>query len=211
MNAPPATTIVPVVLAAGKGERLGGNKALVEVGGSPALIRILRAAADAGLDSPVVVVGHAAGRVRALIDAAAQDLPVRIVTNPDPDRGQTSSVQCGLRALAATAAAALVWPVDHPLVTSADLIAITAATLDPAAAVVLPTHGGRNGHPVLLRRLLFPAVLALPPTAPLRDLLRGERARTTFVERPTDSVLRDLDTPADLAAAEALLAKGRPA
>jgi molybdenum cofactor cytidylyltransferase len=60
---------------------------------------------------------------------------------------------------------------------------------------------GRAGHPALLRRTLFPAILALAPETPLRDFLRTERARTAFVERPTDSVLVDLDTPADLEAA----------
>jgi molybdenum cofactor cytidylyltransferase len=213
MNAPlTAARIVPVVLAAGRGERLGGNKALLDVGGAPALVRILRAAAAAGLGRPVVVLGHAAARVCAMIDAEAQEFAVRIAENPDPDRGQTSSVQCGLAAIEAGAEAALVWPVDHPLVGSADVVAIAAAAAaDPAAVVVLPTHGGRNGHPVLIRRALFPAVLALSPASPLRDLLRGERGRTAFVERPADRVLRDLDTPADLAAAHALLAEDPPA
>jgi molybdenum cofactor cytidylyltransferase len=207
-----AAEIVPVVLAAGKGERLGGNKALLDVGGAPALCRILRAAAGAGLGPPVVVLGHAAERVRAMIDAEAQEFAVRCVVNPDPDRGQTSSVQCGIAALAAGAGAALVWPVDHPLVTSDDVAALaTAASAHPAAAVVLPTHGGRAGHPVLIRRTLFAAMLALAPGSPLRDLLRGEREHTVFVERPADSVLRDLDTPADLAAAQFLHGKESPA
>jgi len=207
-----AAEIVPVVLAAGKGERLGGNKALLDLGGAPAICRILRAAAGAGLGRPVVVLGYAAERVRATIDAKAQDFAVCCTVNPDPDRGQTSSVQCGIAALAAGAGAALVWPVDHPLVASADVAAIAAAAAaHPAATVVLPSHGGRAGHPVLIRRSLFPAVLALAPSSPLRDLLRGERERTIFVELPADSVLRDLDTPADLAAARALLDREPPA
>ncbi len=204
--------MVPIVLAGGRGERLGGNKALLDVAGRPALCRILRAAAGAGLGRPVVVLGHAAERVRAMIDAEAQEFAVRCVVNPDPDRGQTSSVQCGIAALAAGAGAALVWPVDHPLVTSDDAAAIAAAaSAHPGATVVLPVHGGRAGHPVLIRRALFPAVVALDAGAPLRDLLRSERERTVFVERPTDLVLRDLDTPADLAAARALLGQEPPA
>jgi molybdenum cofactor cytidylyltransferase len=210
--------IVPLVLAAGKGERLGGNKALLAVGGTPALRRVLLTAAGAGLGSAVVVLGHEAARVRAMIDALAEEfatasgLAVCCTVNADPDRGQTSSVQCGLTALPTDTAAALVWPVDHPLVTSDDLQALAAAAAaHPEAAVVRPTHGGRGGHPVLLRRALFPAVRALPPSAPLRDLLRGELARTVFVERPTDHVLRDLDTPADLAAVRPLMTPEQPA
>ncbi len=204
MSLDPAT-ITPLVLAAGRGRRLGGNKALVAVGGLPALIRILKAAMAAGIGCPIVVIGHEGDHVRRM--AETERPAPTLIENPDPDRGQTSSVQCGLEVLPENATAALVWPVDHPLVTVDDVAAIVAAAR-PETNVVLPNHGGRNGHPVLLHRRLFPAVLALAPDAPLRDLVRRERGGTVFVPRPTDSVLRDLDTPEDLAAAEVMLASG---
>lgn len=189
--------LVPLVLAAGEGRRVGGNKALLDLGGRPALARVLEAAGAAGLGRPVVVLGHEAERVRALLPGHAT-----AVVNPDPGRGQTSSVQVGLGAVPATASAVLVWPVDHALVTAGDVAALAAAArAHPEATVVLPSHGGRAGHPALVRRALFPAILALAPDEPLHAVVRAERARTHFVERPTDAVLRDLDTPADLAAA----------
>lgn len=199
--------LVPLILAAGRGRRMGGNKALVDLDGTPALIRILGAAAAAGLGRPIVVLGHESERVRALF-SAGEALPA---VNPDPERGQTSSVKVGIAAVPASAHAVLVWPVDHPLVTAEDLAAIAdGARAFPQATVVVPSHGGRAGHPVLLRRSLFPAILALPPEAPLRDLVRSERARTHFVERPTDGVLRDLDQPQDVTAARQLLAGAGP-
>jgi CTP:molybdopterin cytidylyltransferase MocA len=194
--------LVPLVLAAGQGRRLGGNKALLDLGGTPALNRILAAAGAAGLGRPIVVLGHEAERVRALFTPDEADATV----NPDPERGQTSSAQVGIRAVPEDVRAVLVWPVDHPLVTAADLTALAdGAGGHPEATVVLPSHGGRAGHPVLLRSSLFPSILALPPGAPLRDLVRSERPRTHFVERPTDGVLRDLDLPADLEAARRIV------
>ncbi len=205
-----AADIVPIVLAAGQGRRLGGNKALLDLGGTPALLRILGTIASAGLEVVIVVIGHDGERVCAMIDGETQYSTTTIVVNPDPERGQTSSVQCGIAALPPIARATLVWPVDHPLVSPDDVRAITTrAAAHPEATVVLPTHAGRNGHPVLLARALFPRLLALAPETPLRNLVRGERERTSFVERPTDAILRDLDTPADLAAARRLLGAGR--
>jgi CTP:molybdopterin cytidylyltransferase MocA len=116
-------------------------------------------------------------------------------------------VQAGLAALPPATPAIAIWPVDHPLVATEDVAALVAtARAQPECTVVLPSHQGRAGHPALVRRPLFPAILALPPETPLRDLLRGERARTAFVERSSDHVLVDLDTPDDLAAARRRLA-----
>jgi len=199
--------IVPLVLAAGQGRRMGGNKALLDLGGTPALLHLIEVAAAAGVGEPIVVLGHEAARVRPLLDGR----PATPVVNPDPDRGQTSSVQIGLAAVPASAAGVLLWPVDHALVTAEDVAAIAGAARDhPEATVVLPSHGGRSGHPALLRRALFAAILALPPDVPLHTIVRGERARTHFVDRPTDTVLRDLDRPADLTEARRDLSVERP-
>lgn len=178
-------------------------KALLDLGGVSALDRVLTTAAGAELGPPIVVLGFGAERVVPLILARGKRPPrVRWIANPDPERGQTSSVQAGLAALPPAASAVALWPVDHPLIEIEDLRAlVTTARARPECPVVLPSHMGRAGHPALLRRTLFPAILALAPETPLRDFLRTERARTAFVERPTDSVLVDLDTPADLEAA----------
>jgi molybdenum cofactor cytidylyltransferase len=199
--------IVPLVLAAGEGQRMGGNKALLDLGGTPALLRLLETARAAGVGQPIAVLGHEADRVRPLLDG----LPVTPVVNPEPDRGQTSSVQAALAAVPATASGVLVWPVDLILVTVEDVAAIAGAARDhPQATVVLPSHGGRSGHPAFLRRSLFAAVLALPPEVPLHTLVRGERDRTYFVERPTDSVLRDVNRTTDLNEARRDLSGERP-
>jgi molybdenum cofactor cytidylyltransferase len=198
--------IVPLILAGGRGERLGSNKALIDVGGRPALQRVLETAAEAGLAPPIVVLGFAADQVGRFLGELAAAHPalreVRTVVNPAPERGQTSSVQVGLAAVPAEAEAVLLWPVDHPLVEADDLAAIRAgAAAHPECTVVLPSVGGRAGHPALLRRRLFSPILALETAQPLRDLVRSEQERTHFVALRNEALVRDIDTDADLAAA----------
>jgi molybdenum cofactor cytidylyltransferase len=199
-------TIVPLILAGGRGERLGSNKALIDVGGRPALQRVLETAAEAGLAPPVVVLGFAADQVGRLLTELAAVHPslrgVKAVVNPTPERGQTSSVQAGLAAVPADSEAVLLWPVDHPLVEADDVAAIlSGAAAHPECTVILPSVGGRAGHPALLRRRLFSPILALDAAQPLRDLVRSEQARTHFVALQNDALVRDIDTDADLAAA----------
>lgn len=212
----PSRRVIPLILAAGRGERMGFPKALLALGAMSALERVLATADRAGLGPAVVVLGFAAERVAPLLAAHAARTPAapppRSVINPAPERGQTSSAQVGLAAVPADALAVALWPVDHALVEVEDMTALLAeARAHPECTIVLPSHQGRAGHPALLRRRLFPAILALAPETPLRDYLKTERQRTAFVIRPSDAVLVDLDTPADLAAARRRLGEGEGA
>jgi CTP:molybdopterin cytidylyltransferase MocA len=208
----PGQAIVPLILAGGRGERLGSNKALIDVGGRPALERVLETAAQVRLAPPIVVVGFAGEEVSRLVAEIVARHPAlgraQTVVNPAPERGQTSSVQAGLAAVPAEAEAVLLWPVDHPLVAADDVARILAgAAAHPECTVILPSVGGRAGHPALLRRPLFSAILALETARPLRDLVRGERARTHFVALRDDAVIHDIDTDADLDAARRKLSR----
>jgi molybdenum cofactor cytidylyltransferase len=183
-------------------------KALLEVGGVPALTRCLTTCAAAAATVPlapsIVVAGHGLEQVREIAGTAGE---LTLVVNPDPDRGQTSSVKTGLGALPAAAAGVLILPVDHPLVVPGDIVALCEAALaDPESWVVLPSYRRRAGHPVLVRRALVERIAALGDDEPLRGLLAEHRQRTRFVDRPHQGVRLDIDTPADLERAEALLA-----
>lgn len=66
-----------VILAAGMGSRLnpvtgGGSKALVEIGGRPLLLHQLETLADHGIGPVLVVLGHDADNLRAVIGDRAQ-------------------------------------------------------------------------------------------------------------------------------------------
>ena len=54
-----------IVLAAGKGTRMGSDKPKVlhTVLGTPMVVRVIRSALDAGMDRVIVVVGHEADTV----------------------------------------------------------------------------------------------------------------------------------------------------
>src|SRR6266536_604328 len=96
---PTALRIHAIILAAGRGARMGGPKALL------------------ALEGVTAVIGHEADRVRR--EAA---LPADVVTimNTHYAEGMLTSILCGLgHADAAGADAVLVHPVDHPLVEAA--------------------------------------------------------------------------------------------
>ena len=118
--------------------------------------------------------------------------------NPDPSAGMLSSVQCGLRAFGDELAAVFVWPVDHPLVERDTVVAMIAALKSTGAPVVVPTHGGRRGHPVLFAARVFPELLAADRSHGARSVVHAHEDR---LELPvTDGgVVVDIDTPEDYA------------
>lgn len=183
-----------VVPAAGEGRRLGKPKALAHLAGVPFVARVAQEARTAAGDV-VVVLGASA-------DVALPLLPpgVRAVKNEAWRLGRTGSVKAGLRALRPVDAF-LVWPVDVPLATAADVAALVRAFRQTGRAAV-PTLEGHRGHPVLLPTALAPRVLALADDEPLHDVVRAAAP----VEVPTRNagILLDVNTPDDLARAEAM-------
>lgn len=165
--------IAGVILAAGTSSRMGSSKALLSIGGEPALVRLVRIFSEAAL-APIVVAGM-------------EEVPGAIRV-PGGEQ-MIDSLAHAIEAIPEDAEAAVVQPVDAPFTT---VEAITALIARSDQARVLAFEG-TPGHPVLVPRSLF-AGIAARPKGGLKTLLGG--AELVSWDR---SVLADLDTPADLA------------
>ena len=186
---------VGIILAAGKGERMGGvAKALLAAGGRTFLQAVVAGVREAGLRAVVVCGGPFASEVA----AAARALEAAVVVNPDIERGMASSIATGLGAALASDDGALVWPVDHPLVRPDTVAAILAEAT--AEHIVVPTLEGRGGHPVWFGRLHFAALgdPGLGARGGARALL-AENPRVIRVNCSDPGVRYDIDTPPDYA------------
>ncbi|MGI0053914.1 MAG: nucleotidyltransferase family protein [Thermoplasmata archaeon] len=184
-----------IVLSAGASRRWGGRpKALLPLGGRPALARILDRLRAAGVPRIRVVVGPEGPQIRAGIGAAESET-VEWRTNPDRDSGPLGSVRVGLDG--PTGATWIVlWPVDHPFVGPETLPALLrAAGSDPECRWIGPVYGGRGGHPVVLAASESRRVASLPRGATLRTLRDdlGEGVRRLAV--PDAGVTVNLNTP----------------
>ena len=180
-----------VVLAAGGSTRMGRPKALVEIGGRTALAGIVGACRDGGCSPVLVVVGSDAEAV----GAAARAAGAVVVENGAGSRGRSTSVKAALPHLPPGTRNVLLFPVDHPLVEADVVRALLAA---PTAEVVVPVHGGRRGHPILLSAALLPEIAALGDDEPLRNVVHAPGRNVVEVPVDSDAVLRNIDRPEDL-------------
>jgi molybdenum cofactor cytidylyltransferase len=176
-----------LILAAGESRRMGSPKALLEYRGETFLDRLIGLLAPRC--SPVIVVlGAGAAEIRARISR-----PALIAVNHDYRLGQTSSLQCGLRA-AGDAPGVLFTLVDHPAVQPATIDALVDGDRGPLLRV--PRYQGRRGHPIWFSGALIPEFLALPPTGAARDVVRAHAAETQFIDLDDAGILADIDDPA---------------
>lgn len=172
-----------LILAAGASARMGRPKALLRLAGETFVERLCRALRDAGCPEVVVVVGAHATAIRPAVPGFA-----RVVVNAEWRRGMRSSLRAGLRAL--PPGPVILTHVDRPLVDPQTL-----ARLMTATGSVIPTCGGRPGHPVRLAADLRPRLLA-GDDGPLSAVLAEARPRRLAV--PDRGVLLNINTPADL-------------
>jgi bifunctional UDP-N-acetylglucosamine pyrophosphorylase/glucosamine-1-phosphate N-acetyltransferase len=140
------TAPAAIVLAAGQGTRMRSRipKVLHPLAGRPLIDHVLRALADAGVDRPLVVIGHGADAVEAALDGRVDTV------RQEPQRGTADAVRIALEALETDADIILVTYGDAPLQPAelfrsllADHAGASAAMTLVAATMADPTGYGR--------------------------------------------------------------------
>ena len=203
LQVPSAPKVVAVVLAAGEGKRMGGGKMLKDFGGRPMIAATVANVLASGVDEVVVVTGLGAADVGAAVKGPPQSfgqLPqrvggarLRVVHNPDYASGMASSLRVGVQA-AGVADAVVVCLGDMPRV-SGEVIDRLIAAFNPIEhrSIVVPTHKGQFGNPVLWGAEHFARLTSLQGDKGARALIAGLKAEATEVDAD-EGVLMDFDT-----------------
>jgi len=184
--APDSRPPTVIVLASGRGERFraaggAGHKLHASLAGATVLEHTLAAVRASGLPWHLEDVGHP---------------------------GMGDSIAAAVRATA-DAAGWLILPADLPLVQPATLNAVAHALSSAQAAQ--PSYRGQRGHPVGFGPSAFQALSGLSGNQGAAPVLRALRETRQVADIEVDDigVVTDIDTPEELARAEALM-RARP-
>jgi len=186
--------VAAIILAAGASERMEQSKALLPIEGVPAIRLLIARLAEAGF-APIVTVTSTPVRRK----LAPLHLPGQIVINDETEKGPLHSFRMGLEVLSSKSVAALLAPVDHPLVRVDSLQKIRAAA--SASRVIIPCHQGRRGHPTLFGRDLWPLIFSLPLEEGARGVLHQKPEVVVELDVDDPGVLQNLNAPSDLTSA----------
>jgi CTP:molybdopterin cytidylyltransferase MocA len=179
-----------IVLAAGASKRLGRPKQLVEIGGEPLLVRVVRAVLATAPRECVVVLDESAP-----FDAVLVALDARIVRISDAATGMAASLRAGVAALDAECDGALIVVTDQPALDARHLHSLCIAWRAAPAFAIASAYAGTIGVPALLPRSWFDAVAALSGDVGARELLRS---RPDVIAIAAPDLARDIDTPDDV-------------
>lgn len=210
-------SICGVILAAGASTRMGRDKALLPwpppSAASSLTGQTFLSAAIQSLspltDMVIVVAGENEPNLLPIVYATAAFL----VRNPDPSRGQFSSLQIGLQEVMNRGRdAAFITLVDRPPAQTATVEKLRNAFLAARNSIwaVVPEYGGKHGHPVLFAREMIDAIVKAPATAVARDIEHQHQSRIEYVPVADPFVTANIDTPEDYAALQNEVPRATP-
>ena len=184
--------VVALLLAAGRGSRMGRDKLAALVGGVSLRERATAPLLEASRVSEVVVITQ---------PGAAVTPGARTIENPEHGSGMASSIRAGVVATA-EADGWLIALADMPSVAPSTVDAVVAALEEGDRGIVVPVHRGRRGHPVGFAARYREDLLALEGDVGGRGILRAHPDDILELDVADPGVLVDIDTLDELRALE---------
>jgi CTP:molybdopterin cytidylyltransferase MocA len=182
--------LAAAILAAGESRRMGRPKALVSFEGRTFAEHLLAATGHSRIGLVRVVLGSNAETIGGELKLS----PDTIVVNENWRQGQLSSIQSAIRSLPPGATAGVVLcPVDHPLITLRLVSQLIAEFDTGKAQIVLPTHNGRRGHPVIFHTSLYDELLTASPDVGARQVVWAHPDQVAEVPTEEAGVILNLN------------------
>jgi molybdenum cofactor cytidylyltransferase len=184
--------LAAAILAAGESRRMGRPKALVPFEGLTFVEHLLQATNHPRVGIVRVVLGANAESIRAELKLDQET----VVVNQDWQQGQLSSIQSAICSLPVDQTAGLLLcPVDHPLISSQLVSRLIAEFDSDRKLIVVPTHQGRRGHPVIFHASLYAELLDASPNVGARQVVWAHPDAIAEIETDEAGVILNLNDP----------------
>ncbi len=194
------THLAAVIAAAGLSRRMGRPKQLLPWGDTTVIAAVARSLSQVGAAPVICVTGHRAEEVAAAVAGTG----AVIAPNPAYHRYDLlSSYQAGVRWLLENAdhadgiEGALLSLGDQPHLPASAIARIASQARRTPNRLVIPSYDMRRGHPMVLPRILWVELLALPADDTLRTLVNRHPDCITYINMEDNAVLLDMDSPTD--------------
>lgn len=190
---------VAIIPACGHSTRMGRPKLTLPIGERTIIEHVVCSLLAGGVSRVLVVIGPHLPEVGRLASSAGAE--VLTLAEPTPDMRAT--VECGLTWMEERIHPQphdwwLLAPADQPLLSAAVVRELLAfASGEQRCSVLVPTNGGKRGHPVLMQWRLVRGIRALPMALGVNAYLRQMTSETREVAIGDSGILADLDTPED--------------
>jgi molybdenum cofactor cytidylyltransferase len=190
--------IYGLILAAGKGSRMGQNKMLTKLNGKPLVHHVIDAAEHSDLDKLIIITGFESRKVQLSIHKRDYHLPLysvgkglTMIENLAYEQGLSSSLQMGLTH-AKEAKGVLVLLGDMPFIKPHHINKLLEA-FENEEDIITPIQKGEIGNPILWGKAHFPKLFGLSGDKGARALLSSLPSKQ--IELESNALHIDIDTP----------------
>lgn len=188
-------TLPVIILAGGDSKRMGEPKGLLNYRGKPFLVHQIEQMSEIGLSEIIVVLGK---DYRLYHEKVPELNGVEFTTNPSPDRGQFSSIQCGMQeARSSVTTGVFIFPIDVPCPGREVWEELSSSLGSSDIAVTIPEFQGKKGHPVLISREFMKQLIACESDSRLDYEIRKQidLKKAKIISVNDKNITRNLNTP----------------
>jgi len=182
--------ISAILLGAGESKRMGVDKLSLPWGRKTILERCFETLLQSEVQELVVVLGVRNKGVKNLF----QGRKVKVVINPHSERGMSTSIRKGLRAIHPSSVGILIALGDQPFLKKRTINALISAFDQGKRGIVVPSFRGRRGHPVIFHKRYKKELLNLKGDVGGRSIIERHPEDARVVHLKSEGVVMDVDT-----------------
>lgn len=186
--------VIPVITAAGESRRMGYPKILAMLGKRNFGQHILHSLRKAGFEKIIMVLGSEKERI---FPVFSSEPGLTILTNNNFSDGPLSSIKTALKTLNRPQPV-MIFPVDHPLVSSDLLQQLAFSHLKFPDRIIIPVFQEKRGHPVIFAADFFNELLNAPLDQGARYVTRLHQDRIYHVKTQDSGILLNINTEEQL-------------
>lgn len=192
-------TIGAIILAAGSSRRFGDDKRKSVLETGKTVLATCIENADACFDEVLVVLRFGDREYANELSHAFDRPAITFFCAPDSAKGMAHSLANAIAGVKDWDAA-IIFLGDMPYLTIETIRLMLEKYTDSAGQepIIVPTHGGEQGHPVMFHHRYFTAIEQLEGDQGARSVIQENAAKVIEVPVDDTGILRDIDTHADL-------------
>jgi molybdenum cofactor cytidylyltransferase len=182
--------ISAILLGAGKSKRMGFDKLSLPWGKKTVLEHCIETLLRSKVREVVIVLGVRKKGIKNLF----RGRKTKIVTNPHPEGGMSTSLRRGLQAIHPESHGILIALGDQPFLKTRTVDVLIRTFARGKGGMIVPSFRGRRGHPVIFHKRYRKELLNLRGDVGGRSVLEKYPKDVIMVSVKSEGVVKDINT-----------------
>ena len=194
-----------IILAAGESVRFGKPKQLLKINDKYLIEQVIDAALGSQLEMILLVLGHKHQTIVTALGEKARHPDLQVVINHNYKRGQSTSLQTGVKKIQDKFPAVMFLLGDQPMLDSETIDMLLEQFWSSDKDICVPVFEGKRGNPVIFNQKFFDHVVNITGDIGAREIIKNHPENVVEVEIKNPICFIDIDTESDFHKLQALL------